>query len=176
MRRLLVGAFGAWLGGAVLVGCGSDPNEPSKAPQHQPHAPQGHPNAPQYGQPGYPPPPPADGNTTPPQHGAGDSGDVAPNEMDPVVPKAREDRRFQNVDDARTAMAESERELDKLLEGAVGLSGGDRCTRLCKALGSMRRAVNSVCELAGDEDERCVTARSRLENSERRVTDAGCTC
>jgi hypothetical protein len=37
-----------------------------------------------------------------------------------------------------------------------------RCTRACKALASMERAADGLCELTGDGDDRCESARERL--------------
>lgn len=50
------------------------------------------------------------------------------------------------------------------------------CRRVCVAIASMRRSVDAVCRLAGDDDDRCARARSTLDRSEGRVQDAGCGC
>jgi hypothetical protein len=38
-----------------------------------------------------------------------------------------------------------------------------RCSRACRALGSMDRAAERLCELTGNGDERCESARGRVE-------------
>lgn len=50
------------------------------------------------------------------------------------------------------------------------------CQRVCVAIASMRRSVDAVCRLAGDDDDRCSRARGTLDRSEGRVRDAGCGC
>lgn len=52
---------------------------------------------------------------------------------------------------------------------------GSPCFSACRALDSMGRATQYLCELAGDRDARCEGARARLESAHKRVTDA-CTC
>lgn len=45
----------------------------------------------------------------------------------------------------------------------------DGCATACRALSSMRRAATHLCELAGDEDARCDSARGRVASAEERV-------
>jgi hypothetical protein len=80
-----------------------------------------------------------------------------------------------SVAEAEAALAGSEAELDGLLAKTGALST-DRCARMCAALASMRSAVDNLCSLTSETDERCTSARKRLEKSEQRVTDAGCSC
>lgn len=51
-----------------------------------------------------------------------------------------------------------------------------RCAVACKALGSMRRAAERVCDLLGTTDAECVDARSRVERSGSLVARACPTC
>ena len=55
----------------------------------------------------------------------------------------------------------------------VAQSEGDRrvhrCSRACKALASMERAADGLCELAGDGDERCQSARVRVQSARELV-------
>jgi hypothetical protein len=71
----------------------------------------------------------------------------------------------------------AERELEGALAGkdAQGepLSSGDRCTVVCKALGSMRRSADEICKL---EPARCDAARSRVSKAELRAKDACPAC
>jgi hypothetical protein len=72
--------------------------------------------------------------------------------------------RFDSADDASAAFERSKLALD------------DACHNACSALGSMRRSVDALCDLAGDDDSRCRDARGVLETSSRRVDQAGCRC
>jgi hypothetical protein len=55
--------------------------------------------------------------------------------------------------------------------------GGDRpestmpdpCVTACRALGSMSRSADHICDLAGQGDGRCENARSRVERATDRV-------
>lgn len=48
------------------------------------------------------------------------------------------------------------------------------CQTACRAFQSLGRAADSICRLAGDEDERCGRAREVVTQAERRVTACGC--
>lgn len=48
---------------------------------------------------------------------------------------------------------------------------GDRCEVACRALGSMLRAVEQICVLAGPADSRCVDVRARARRAEDLVLD-----
>ena len=50
----------------------------------------------------------------------------------------------------------------------------DVCRSPCRALASLRRAVEALCRMTGDTDHRCVDARRTLDESTSRV--AACTC
>lgn len=45
----------------------------------------------------------------------------------------------------------------------------DPCATACRALASMKRAAEHVCELAGAGDARCGAARDRVKNASARV-------
>jgi hypothetical protein len=51
---------------------------------------------------------------------------------------------------------------------------GAACGASCRALASMKRAVDALCRMAGDADERCTEARRTLEDSTARVAQCGC--
>jgi hypothetical protein len=53
-------------------------------------------------------------------------------------------------------------------------SNVDPCENGCRAIASMRRSVGVLCQLAGDDDPRCVDAKKSLEESEARVARCGC--
>jgi hypothetical protein len=48
------------------------------------------------------------------------------------------------------------------------------CETPCRAIASMRRAVSTICRLAGEEDARCTNAREVLKSNEKRVASCGC--
>jgi hypothetical protein len=52
--------------------------------------------------------------------------------------------------------------------------GGDRCSSLCRAFGSLSRAADAICRLAGEADERCTRARGSVRSNFQRV--AVCRC
>jgi hypothetical protein len=152
LRGLRLAAGFTCLAWAIVACAPAPPAEAPKAAQEPAQYPPQ--PAPAYGQPGM--------NVTPPKpkNDALDGGD----------------RELNTPDDADKALADAETELDSLLDGTqVEALGDTRCIRSCKALGSMRRAVDRLCELT-DEDDRCESARGRLERSNRRVNDAGCSC
>ena len=64
--------------------------------------------------------------------------------------------------------------------GGTELSGGekkaDSCGPACKALHSMRRAVEHLCGLTGETDTRCDTARGRVARAEERVRATCSSC
>lgn len=45
-----------------------------------------------------------------------------------------------------------------------------RCELACRAYASMGRATESLCDLGGEEEARCVDARSRLEHASARLS------
>jgi hypothetical protein len=99
---------------------------------------------------------------------------------DDVDPKSKPttttSRRLTTLSEAETAFEEDELRLADLLGGkAVALDTGS-CSRVCDALASLRRSADAICELAGDDDERCGQARQKLEGNEQRVAGRGCRC
>ncbi len=59
---------------------------------------------------------------------------------------------------------------------AVGASVGSTCDLVCRALASMRRSADRICELVGDSDPRCSQAKKQVDDAARRVRSASCTC
>ena len=53
---------------------------------------------------------------------------------------------------------------------------GSACDLSCRALRSMRRSADGICELAGQTDARCQKARERVRVGEERVRGVGCAC
>lgn len=56
------------------------------------------------------------------------------------------------------------------------MANGSPCDMACKALASMQRSVDGICRLAGEEHERCRSARDRAQRAAERVAKAGCAC
>jgi len=53
-------------------------------------------------------------------------------------------------------------------------AGYSPCSGPCRALGSMRRAVEALCELTGAADDRCTTAQKTLQESRAKVGPCSC--
>ncbi|MBI2391313.1 MAG: hypothetical protein HYV09_17115 [Deltaproteobacteria bacterium] len=75
-----------------------------------------------------------------------------------------------------TRAASAQAELDEA-QGAFSAAGGD-CAALCKALASMSRATNSLCELVkeGGDPKRCSDAKARLESAQSKVNSSCGAC
>jgi hypothetical protein len=58
-------------------------------------------------------------------------------------------------------------------EGSAN-SSGNACANACRAFASMKRAVDTLCQLSGDADDRCVDARKTLQETAQRVAQCGC--
>jgi hypothetical protein len=50
----------------------------------------------------------------------------------------------------------------------------DSCATPCRAIASMRRAVDAICRMAGAQDAGCAKARKTLSDDEARVAPCGC--
>ena len=50
------------------------------------------------------------------------------------------------------------------------------CDTICKALASMERSADRICEITSSEDSRCTRARKRVESASTRVDQSGCSC
>lgn len=50
----------------------------------------------------------------------------------------------------------------------------DTCGSPCRALASMRRAVEALCRMTGDADDRCVDARRTLGENTTRISSCRC--
>lgn len=55
-------------------------------------------------------------------------------------------------------------------------ASGSPCGTACRALGSMRRSAERICELVPTDDARCLDARRRTDSSAARVAASGCGC
>jgi hypothetical protein len=52
----------------------------------------------------------------------------------------------------------------------------DRCATACRSLASMKRAEARICELAGENSEKCSWAHARVKDAVDRIQRAGCAC
>ncbi|MEB2310997.1 MAG: hypothetical protein OZ928_04070 [Polyangiaceae bacterium] len=57
---------------------------------------------------------------------------------------------------------------------AARAEGGSSCETTCRAFGSLRRAADAVCRLAGDDDSRCARGRKLVADNAQRVAACGC--
>ena len=79
-------------------------------------------------------------------------------------------------DDARDATPSAPRKAgEPEAQKGVGASAGgvataDPCATVCAALSSMERATKHLCDLTGDGDARCDSARARVSGATERVT------
>lgn len=55
-------------------------------------------------------------------------------------------------------------------------SSAPSCNTICKALASMERSADRICELTSAEDTRCTRARERVDSATKRVELSGCGC
>jgi hypothetical protein len=60
--------------------------------------------------------------------------------------------------------------------GIQATSKKDRCTRACKALASMQRAADQLCELDGESSDRCRSVRARVRSARHLVQSTCPTC
>jgi len=158
---------------ALTVGCGGakDANAPSYAqPTGQQAYPQ--PNA----RPGPPPPPPGqplESEVRPSTPPVGPSPTPLPGSKS----VGTTERDLSTVEGALAALDEEELRLEQMLdEQTIQLGKKSTCGRVCDALASMRRAADAICQLAGDDDDRCGSAQDKVDSNETRVSEAGCSC
>jgi len=98
-----------------------------------------------------------------------------PSSMQQQAPKEgppRESKDDRDLDESMPTLADA---LSAFDQAQVRLSaGGNDCRTACRALGSMRRSADRICELEPTgSDSRCERARQRLRDAEKRV-HSGC--
>ena len=71
--------------------------------------------------------------------------------------------------DARIVQAQ----IEFIIEEERFLSAGNECGSMCKALASMKRATEHLCELtqggSGTDQKRCIDAKAKLESAQAKV-------
>jgi hypothetical protein len=93
----------------------------------------------------------------------------------------------EEAEDPAQALANAEKQLEVALGGEAGVSdpgprpqpaplGTDRCDVVCRALASIRRSADRLCELSTDDPGRCKDARARVTKAEDRARGACPTC
>lgn len=106
---------------------------------------------------------------------------------DPAMTYDAEPRTVEEAQD-RIARARAELETPPAQPGAASATppakqeesrraesgSASACSNPCRALQSMKRAVEALCRMAGDSDTRCTDARRTLDESTSRV--ASCRC
>lgn len=154
---------------ALLAACGGGSKDAASPPRPQEPTKT-------LDQPAPAPPPPAaiGGAAGPRSEGEGDvdGAETADDKADSL----KEKRELTRIEDATEAFVGDRKLLDDALSGAARADNASACSRVCRALGSMRRSVDAICRLAGDSDARCKDARGVLDKSGRRVEGAGCSC
>ena len=70
----------------------------------------------------------------------------------------------------------SEQEFVELDSAEDQIAAAADCPTMCRALASMRRAAEKICNLAGSTSDECRRARSKVSEAARRVANAGCNC
>ncbi len=58
----------------------------------------------------------------------------------------------------------------------VASNRANRCSQACRALSSMKRSADRLCELAGGDDPRCRDVLARYERAGQRVREACAAC
>jgi hypothetical protein len=95
--------------------------------------------------------------------GGGPSGAGAPAAAPPATAPAETER-----------AAESEAEAAPAPEPKDDKGAATGCSGLCRAFGSLSRAADAICRLAGEADERCTRARSSVRSNFQRVSVCRC--
>jgi hypothetical protein len=132
-------------------------------------------------------------------------GACAPAPKEAVTPSDAGAGTFRSADEAEAHFDGAEQELIALVIGdAAGVDGEshppptyqhepaptplpqpgtvqlqskkDRCTRACKALASMQRAADQLCELDGESSPRCKSVRARVRSARHLVRSTCPTC
>jgi hypothetical protein len=107
-------------------------------------------------------------------------------------------RKPTSIDDAEKQLSDAESQIKSLVSQPAGTSipGDDQrpppppskdgmtptpnsetnhsCPQACKAFSSMKRAVETICQMAGETTERCLQAKERLKASEGMIAICKC--
>lgn len=94
----------------------------------------------------------------------------------PPKPKGQDDAPKKKEENAGAAPTAEQRASDASTPGPDYAAVGSPCDLMCRALSSMQRSAAGICSLAGEANERCRKARSRLELAGQQVSEAGCAC
>jgi hypothetical protein len=75
---------------------------------------------------------------------------------------------------AQPRPAEAPKKDEKKGTDAQPKTAGSACEIACRALGSMKRAAEAICRMTSQEDDRCLSARKRVNDSASRVERCSC--
>ena len=107
----------------------------------------------------------------------GDGAMPAPRPPPPASGEVSSALPITTVAQAEQALAAATQKLDALFDQqAVELSNHTRCSHACRGFASLQRAVARLCELAGEDSDRCVAGRETEARNRRRIHDAACGC
>lgn len=112
--------------------------------------------------------------TPPPTlYGPGDKGVSEVDSEMLAIGKAEDqiDRLFPNAGKER--LGPKKADAEEASQGAVENEG---CATACKALASMRRSADHLCNMTGEGDGRCEDARGRVRGAAARVRSVCPTC
>ncbi|MFS8071039.1 MAG: hypothetical protein ACMG6S_32120 [Byssovorax sp.] len=88
-----------------------------------------------------------------------------------AIDQKKEERDDERSQQPKTSARAAESEAQKGVgASADGAASADPCATACSALSSMERATKHLCDLTGDGDARCDSARSRVSGATARVT------
>lgn len=120
-------------------------------------------------------PPEAPGAPEAPARSTSPGGDYAAPPTQPSSPDSDASPSTKDDRDLEQAMPTLDDALSAFDQAQARLSAsGNDCHTACRALGSMRRSADRICELEPEEPgNRCERARRRLRDAEQRVHD-GC--
>jgi hypothetical protein len=109
-----------------------------------------------------------------PRRREGETGAESSKKTEPAEPLAEEPAEVDG-DEEKPRRRDEAPQQSSQAEARTGKVGSP-CDMACRALSSMRRSAERICELAGADDERCTRARGRVAAAEERIRHAQCEC
>ncbi|MCC6217450.1 MAG: hypothetical protein IT376_21515 [Polyangiaceae bacterium] len=161
-----------WATGLLGVGCGA------RAPEAGPSAPGGgSPRAAPATEPAPTPPPPSPAATAPPEGMIDLDDEKGADEPAPEETPSGglEPDQADAADGLATALGAFRRAEAALAAQLAEAPGRDRCELACRALGSLERSADRICQLDGG-GPRCRAARDRVADARARVRAACGAC
>jgi hypothetical protein len=106
----------------------------------------------------------------------GETGSESSKKTEPAEPPRAEEPAEVDGDEEKPRRRDEAPQQSSRAEAARTGKVGSPCDMACRALSSMRRSAERICELAGPDDERCTRARGRIAVAEERIRHAQCEC